>query len=127
MVSCSAFPTSYRGTSEYTQKGWSCLGFAHFAEYWLYRDTNNPNNKVSTRNLGTYTFNYDNAVAYAQTGDIIGFDSSHSAICYYSDSNGMYVLDCNWGMDGKQCRVDKHYIAYSKYVNFTISRAYNAE
>lgn len=125
-ISYTSFPTSYSSSGEYTQRGWSCLGFAHFAEYWLYRDPNNPSTKVSTKKIGTYTFNQANATAYAQTGDVIRFGSTHSAICYYSDANGMYVLDCNWGMNGKQCRVDKHYIGYDKYSTFTISRAYNA-
>lgn len=126
-ISCNWFPTSYGSTSGYTQRGWSCLGFAHFAEYWLYCNPNNPSSKVSTKKVGTYEFNQINATTYAQTGDVIRFGSTHSAICYYSDENGMYVLDCNWGLEGKQCHVDKHYIPYSNYTSFTISRAYNAE
>ena len=119
--------TSFPASSGYTQNGWSCLGFAHFAAYWIYRDPSNPSATVTSSKIGTYTFNQSNATAYAQTGDLIRFDSSHSAICYYSDGNGMYVLDCNYGTDGTQCRVAKHYIAYSKYSKFTINRCDNAE
>ena len=122
-VSYTSFPVS----SGYAQAGWSCLGFSHFAAYYIFRDPDHPNAEVTASKIGTYSFNEANAKAYAQTGDLIRFDSSHSAICYYSDSNGMYVLDCNYGVNRTQCRVDKHYILYSKYSNFTINRCDNAE
>ncbi len=131
-ISVSSFPTSYAKNFEHTQRAWSCVGFAHFAEYWLYRDPDNLDTKVSTRKIGTYSYDQTNVSTYAHTGDLIVFDDPgvHAAICYSSNSNGMYVLDCNWKTTDPncgQCRVHRHYIPYSYYTYFTISRANNAE
>jgi uncharacterized repeat protein (TIGR02543 family) len=71
--------------------------------------------------VGDYSYTYENMKKYARAGDILRFDSSHSAIVYSVAENGVNVLDCNWPAD-YNCKVTKHKIAYTKYNKVAISR-----
>ncbi len=121
-VSTDYFPTSYDSSGTYTRAGWSCLGFSHFAEWYIFKSSNTS--QVNTTKIGTYNFNYSNISNYAAVGDILRLNSSHSVIYISADSSGIYVLDCNYGTD-YNCMVRKHTISYSSYSTFTISRATN--
>lgn len=74
--------------------GWSCLGFAHFAEWYIFKSSNNE--KITVTDIGTYDFNYQNILNYVKIGDELRLDSAHSVIFISADTNGVYVLDSNW-------------------------------
>ena len=79
----------------YTRSGRSCLGFANFAEWYIFKNTNSDT--ITTVNAGTYSFNKTNVDSYARVGDILRLDNGHSVIYINSTQNGINVLDCNWG------------------------------
>lgn len=122
-VNVTQFPESY-GYGEdwkgYSCTAWSCVGFAHFAEWYIFKTSNKS--KVSVNNMGTYSFNAKNVKSHAKVGDIFRLDNRHSVIYISADSSGIRVLDCNF--DSK-CGVSEHKIYYSSYGKFTISRATN--
>ena len=126
-ISASQFPSHNRqpGTnSNYGADGWSCYGFANFAEWYIFRDSNDSSVEVET--IGTYDFNESNASEHAKIGDHIRFGAGHSGILLEVNSEGMYVLDSNW-LSSYNCLVGKHLIYYSnpRYSQFTIYRATN--
>jgi len=120
--STSQFANEFGNGIEYSRNGWSCLGFANFAEWYIFKSSDTST--VSTSNIGTYNFNYSNVSTYAKIGDIIRLDNSHSVIFISASSSGIYVLDSNYS-GSYNCLVAKHNIPYSSYSYFTISRATN--
>ncbi len=116
------FANQYGNKNNYTRNGYSCLGFANFAEWYIFKESNED--IVSTFKVGTYNYNCSNVESYAKVGDLIRFDDTHSAIFISGDSTGMYVLDSNY-MGSYNCLVEKHNISYNSYSTFTISRATN--
>lgn len=120
-VSTNQFPKSYgTGTMTYSRAGYSCLGFANFAEWYIFKSSNGST--VNTNRIGTYDFNYSNVSTYAMVGDIFRLNNSHSVIFISADTNGIYVLDSNWS-GSYNCFVSKHTIGYNRYNTFTIARA----
>lgn len=120
------FPRTYTPNGAGYPRGWSCYGFAAFAEWYIFAGSNSDT--VTTSNQGTYAFNYSNMSTHAQIGDLIRLNNSHSAIFISADpTRGIYVLDCNynWSSNG-QCYVTQHYISYSQYSTVTISRSTTA-
>ncbi len=118
----SQFANQYGNGVTYTRNGWSCLGFANFAEWYIFKTANTDT--VSTNNMGTYSFNYSNAQIYAKKGDILRLGNRHSVIFISANENGIYVLDSNY-QGTYNCLVTKHNIPYTSYTEFTISRAIN--
>ena len=120
-ISVSQFPDSARTTA----KAKSCSGFAAFAEWYIFRDQNTDS--VRTTFSKKMEFNYSNISAYAQEGDLIslsgtkkdGSTAGHECIFISADSNGMYVLDSNWG---NSCKVTKHTVYYTYCTEFQIAR-----
>ena len=126
-ISASQFPHHNKvpGTTDnYGADGWSCYGFANFAEWYIFRDSNESSVEVET--IGTYDFTESNASKYAKIGDHIRFGTEHSGILLEVNSEGMYILDSNW-VGGFNCLVEKHIVYYtnSRYSKFTIYRATN--
>ena len=122
-VSVTQFPESYGYGSDangYFCNAYSCVGFAHFAEWYIFKTSNKS--KVSVKNIGTYSFNSSNINKYAKIGDILRLDNRHSVIYISSNANGILVLDCNYV---KKSMVAEHQISYSEYSKATISRATN--
>lgn len=130
-LSTSQFPESARCTAV----GWSCAGFATFAEWYVFRESNSAS--VSTNTLTKMAFNHENVSKNAKIGDIISLtgqcynsdgskrdkQAGHDCIFIKADpTNGIYVLDCNWG---NSCKVTEHWIGYYYCDNFQIARAKN--
>ena len=119
-LSTSNVPSSYGlGSTSYTRSAYSCVGFAHFAEWYIFNS--GANTKVDVVKVGDYSYTYENMKKYARSGDILRFDNSHSAIIYSVTETGVNVLDCNWPADYNG-KVAKHKIAYTKYNKVAISR-----
>ena len=123
-LSTNQFPTTPTSDVTLSRAGYSCAGFAAFAEWYLYR--NSTSDTVNVKKIGTYTFNSANVSSYAQVGDLIrleasGGGSGHSAIIVSWDSSGITVIDSNWS-GTYNCLVQKHKIYYSAYGLITISR-----
>ena len=85
-LSTNQFPAS----AGYTQNGWSCLGFAHFAEWYIFRESDSSS--VTTYTVTNCNFNFSNMSQYAKIGDLMRLGGSHSVIFISADSNGIYVL-----------------------------------
>ena len=124
-VSVNNFPEVYDSDGSCYSAGWSCYGFANFAEWYIFKSSNSSS--VNVNKIGSYSFNYSNMSRYAQPGDLISFDTHYAIFISADSSNGIYVLDSNWdwGSSG-QCHVYKHYIPYSHYNTATINRSTNA-
>ena len=124
-VSVNNFPEVYDSNGSCYRAGYSCYGFANFAEWYIFKSSNSSS--VNVNKIGSYSFNYSNMSRYAQPGDLISFDTHYAIFISADSSNGIYVLDSNWdwGSSG-QCHVYKHYIPYSHYNTATINRSTNA-
>lgn len=105
--------------------GFSCFGFANFAHWYIFAQKN-TDNLVSTLEFNG-ACNYSNVSKYARPGDVIQSSSlGHSMILVSYDSNGMTVLDCNWGKDTYGgCYVQKHYFNYSQFGTIAITGVQN--
>ena len=124
-VSVNNFPEVYDSDGSCYRAGWSCYGFANFAEWYIFKSSNSSS--VNVNKIGSYSFNYSNMSRYAQPGDLISFDTHYAIFISADSSNGIYVLDSNWAWSSYgQCRVSKHYIPYSSYYTATINRSTNA-
>ena len=124
-VSVNNFPEVYDSDGSCWSAGWSCYGFANFAEWYIFKSSNSSS--VNVNKIGSYSFNYSNMSRYAQPGDLISFDTHYAIFISADSSNGIYVLDSNWAWSSYgQCRVSKHYIPYSSYYTATINRSTNA-
>lgn len=124
-LSTSQFPKTYYPSGEAKgPDGWSCFGFASFAEWYVFKTK--VTDKVTTKYVGTFDSNYSNASSYVKVGDLIRFGSSHSGIVISCDSTGIKVLDCNWGNVTYNCQIQIHTVKYSYCSAFTISRATNS-
>ena len=124
-VSVNDFPEVYDSDGSCWSAGWSCYGFANFAEWYIFKSSNSSS--VNVNKIGSYSFNYSNMSRYAQPGDLISFDTHYAIFISADSSNGIYVLDSNWAWSSYgQCRVSKHYIPYSSYYTATINRSTNA-
>lgn len=123
--SCSAynFANSYANGHNNGRVGWSCFGFANFAEWYIFKSSNSD--QITTDVIGTYNFNYSNINSYAKKGDVFRLDDKHSVIFISADSSGISVLDCNWSVGSGNCKVEKHTVSYSYASTFTICRAKN--
>ncbi len=124
-TSISQYPNTYNSSGKAGgPDGSSCFGFATFAEWYVF--STKETDKVTTQYVGTFPSNYENAATYIKAGDLIRFGSRHSGIAISCDSNGVLVLDSNWGIDGYNCQVKLHNVRYSFCDTFTISRASNS-
>ena len=118
------FPRTYysNGTTG-SRYGWSCYGFAGFAEWYIFKNDNTD--VVDVTYEGTYSFNYENCSKYIQTGDLLRLNDTHSAIAINATEEGLMVLDCNYVGD-YNCMVSTHLLDYSVYSKVSISRAINS-
>lgn len=106
-------------------RGWSCCGFANYAEWYLFAQQNADTVKI--KEIDFVKFTKANMQKYAQIGDVLRLGNStsggaHSAILYSIADDYIYVIDSNWGYTNK---VTKHKINYSAYTYVGISRAQN--
>lgn len=111
--------------SQLGSTGKSCVGFAWFAGWYIFRADNNDtvDRYEVKKNL---SLNYENISKYAKPGDYLWINGHHAAILINYDSSNVTVLDCNWGNDaGYNCMVQKHSISYSGKVN--ICRFYSVK
>lgn len=118
------FSNSYRGNYHKSDRGerGACLGFAHFAEWYIFKESNST--QVTTYKVITDSCTKNNVQKYAKIGDIIGFDDDHSAIFISCGTGGIYVLHCNWG---EPLQINLGTIPYSYANEFTISRSQNRD
>ncbi|MBQ3111153.1 MAG: InlB B-repeat-containing protein [Clostridia bacterium] len=130
-VTTSQFPITYCYGTNLTRNAKSCAGFGAFAEWYIFR--NSENSVVNTTNVGTYAFTVENINKHVKPGDLIRFNYGtkdngygHSGICINPTSTGVYILDCNGDAPNSEyynCRVAKrNFVPTSNYKTFTISR-----
>ncbi len=117
------FPEHDVSSSRRDHTGQSCFGFACFAQWYLYTDSNTD--KVSAERIISVKFNKTNMEKYVQPGDVIRING-HSVLVYSIEKNGLMVIDCNWNSGGQlNCLVQKHlldynntnYAGYTAYIN----------
>lgn len=123
-VSAANFPRQYvcapdaRGDKQGTHwdfSGYTCFGFACFAQ-WYICTTSNTDNFVGSTYIATGKMTSDFLKKTVAVGDIlrtVNDDSSpwngHSMIVMAVDDKGITVLDCNLNLD---CKVQKRTIEY---------------
>ena len=117
-----------------TASAWTCAGFANFAQWYIFA-TDSNSVVTNKRIIGSKTdyangvkFSCDVLDKYAKPGDIIrdfkstysnGNQNGHSYIYVSHDSEGAWVLDCNywWNDNGvikDVSRVKYHKILYTE-------------
>lgn len=107
-------------------RGYSCCGFANYAEWYIFASKNTD--AVRTVNITSkpIAFNYSNMIKNAKPGDILRLDGHHSVIVYSINPTSLTLIDCNsnYRADGN-CKIRKHDVAYSKFNYVGIARAAN--
>lgn len=122
-LSTNQFPiTYYSGGIPHGPNGWSCFGFASFAEWYIY--SSSQSDTVTTEYIGTFNYNYDGVAKNIRVGDIIRIGDIHSAIVISYDQTGVKVLESN-GTGAYNCQVHIRTIKYSSRT-YSISRALNS-
>ncbi len=126
-VSVKNFPEHYNvNGGQFYATAWECAGFAAFAGWYIFADSNSEKIKVIDANPSNRSFNYSTMQAYAKPGDILRLDknsngqSGHSVILVSFDSNGITVIDCNYV--GRSLVGYHSHIRYSSYNYVAISR-----
>lgn len=115
-VNAGNFPShTITRTGERNHLGYSCFGFACFAQWYLYADNYSEN--IKGREVKSVKFNKDNMLSYVQPGDVVRVNG-HSVVVYSVEADGLCVVDCNWntsqtGEKLKNCVVQKHCLEYS--------------
>ncbi len=117
--STNQFPIHYTSSGYITQQAWSCAGFGNFAMWYIFASKSTDD--VNVKKIGTISSTKANFTAKAKVGDILR-SSEHTAIFLSAESNGIKVLQSNWGNSNK---VTVGTIPYSYYSKWTISRATN--
>lgn len=86
--------------------GYSCFGFACFAQWYIYK--NNNDDKVTAKQIASGEYTKEFLKNNLQVGDIIriyisknGNKYYHSMLFHSFTENGMIVLDCNRNTDNK--------------------------
>lgn len=119
IINVDNFPEHDVNASRRDHTGQSCFGFACFAQWYLYADSNTD--KVSAERIISAKFNKINMEKYVQPGDVIRING-HSVLVYSIEKNGLMVIDCNWNSGGQlNCLVQKHLLDYnnSNYAGYT--------
>ena len=123
----SNFPSTYKATTgQYSGTGWSCYGFGTFAQWYIF--ASKPEDKIVDKKvLQNVEWNYKNIKRYCKPGDNLRLGSSskadqHTVIFISCNSSRVTVLEANY--DGKN-GIRKGTYSYTKWVNFSISRATN--
>ena len=122
-----AYPYGITGTAV----GWTCHGFASFAQWYLFATS--PTDKVTNyRVVDNVTMTRANMLKYAKPGDIIRYTYNttygygHSVIFLEANETTYTVLDNNFGWNGDaKSRVRTHTISYNSSIPMAISRANN--
>ncbi len=125
-------PVTYYKNGGYTSDGMSCLGFSHFALWYIFKtldyNTTDTGN-MKTKKIGTFSFDAESISQNAKIGDNIRLTKSedtgngHSVIFIgvTADETGIEVLDCNWS-GAYNCMVSRHTIKFNNYSFCSISR-----
>lgn len=111
--------------------GWSCFGFANFAEWYIF--SNKCSDSVTTKTIAKgIAYNYSNVSSKAKPGDIVrltgnGF-SGHSGIVKSVGLKYMTILDANGdaGTYYGASRITTRNVYYASGMKVSISRATNS-
>lgn len=118
-VNISNFPKHLVDFSgEVDNKGRQCFGFACFAQWYLYQQSNTDSVQGNFVKQGQW--NAEFLRQYAQPGDILRINLTndfHSMVVYSVEDDGVVVLDCNCFLGAENaCRVAMHKLKYTKDV-----------
>ena len=110
-ISTSQFPSHDVNASRRDHAGQSCFGFACFAQWYVYANSNTD--KVTAERVATVKYNKADLQANVKPGDVLRVNG-HSILVYAVEENGLRVIDSNWNMGGQlNCVVQKHLIPYN--------------
>jgi uncharacterized repeat protein (TIGR02543 family) len=113
-----AFGTVSKSQIPFGRNSYSCVSFAVFAEWFIWRASNTDS--VVTEETETGTYSYEFISQNAHPGDYIRFADKHSVIYIRCDSSGVTVLDSNYaGAGDYNCVVQIHTIEWDKYAGGT--------
>ena len=110
-VNVKNFPKHDVDATRRDRTGQSCFGFACFAQWYIYADSNTE--EITAERIAAVDFNKTNMEKYVQPGDIVRVNG-HSVLVYSIEKDGLMVIDCNWGYKGQlNCLVQKHLLEYN--------------
>ncbi|MBO5228044.1 MAG: N-acetylmuramoyl-L-alanine amidase family protein, partial [Lachnospiraceae bacterium] len=108
-----------------TNTGRSCFGFACFAQWYIYADSNEE--KIDAERVAVVKFNKDNMFQNVKPGDVLRIDNSHSMLVYSVEEEGIVVVDSNWNIGGQlNCLVQKHMLKYDSSYKNDVTCVYRA-
>lgn len=100
-------------------RGSQCFGFACFAQWYLYKESNED--YVTGSCVGQGTWGAEFLKETAQPGDILRLPAvPHSMIVYAVEEDGVIVLDCNYYYKSEPCRVVLHKLEWKKWSGKTV-------
>ncbi len=102
-----------------TSVGWSCAGFATYAQWYLY--ASQPGDYVvAVKKGGDISLNYNNLKSVdARVGDVLRSNDGHSVVLYSYNSSGLSYIQCNGTrINDGNCKVTyKSNISYSEFTS----------
>ena len=110
-INASLFPSHDVNAVKRNYLGSACFGFACFAQWYLYADTNTEN--LVGKRVATINYNKNEVVNNVKPGDVLRIKNEHSVLVYSVEPDGVMVIDCNYGDGSLNCKVQKHLIPYT--------------
>ena len=121
VASYSYLPVHYYNGST-CSLGQSCLGFANFAEWYIF--SSKTSDQVKTKIVkSNVVYNYSNMKNYIKPGDVLRFAEGHSAVAISVEKSGVKVINANLNRSGVKISTDILY--YDSWSRVGISRAEN--
>ncbi len=129
-VDVKLLPGHYTPTGSMTSSGWTCVGFANFALWYIAKDNSSSDvyrDLIGTRGMPFTRESLENSGI--RIGDIIRIDELGHSVMFlsYGSNNDIKVLDCNWvnRVAANIATVKIHTISFNSSYKIAITRARN--
>lgn len=121
-LTTSQFPELTVSASNKSCAGWTCFGFACFAEWYI--NAEDEDSSVKTKCVATGTYTKEFVQKNVKPGDALRIkkgEAAHSVIVYAVEEDGIEVIDCNRALEGYGSSVvQKSKISYERYAGRTV-------
>lgn len=121
-ITTAQFPALTESKGKTVRAGWTCFGFACFAEWYI--NAENEDSYVNTKCVATGTYSKEFIQKNVKPGDALrirGTGTPHSVIVYAVEEDGIEVIDCNRALEGYGSSVvQKSKITYERYAGRTV-------
>ncbi len=110
-IEVTKFPSHDYSATGRDYRGYSCFGFACFAQWYVFADSRDE--ELMGQRVATISFNKNEIMNNVKAGDVLRVNG-HSIVVYSVEETGIYAVDSNWNMGGQlNCVVQKHFIPYT--------------